>query len=324
MPQHFRNGIIHMERIAPNRTLYTEALNPYFGYFYTIKKSLHKAKSEYQDIELIDTDEFGKVLLLDKITQVAEKHDYQYHEPMVHPALCSHPKPESVLIIGGGDGGVLRELVKYKNLKTIDLAELDIGVIQFSQKYLKSMNNGCFEDPRLTIHVCDGRKFVEEHQKAYDVIIMDMTDPFGPSQYLYTRDFFRLVRNAFKNPNGIFVMHSESPISRPKAFSCIQKTLRSTFSSVNAMYLYIQMYAVLWSITICSDAVDISKVKESKIHKTLSKNGINNLKVYNGKTHASMQVEFPYISEISKGSARIITDANPNFPDDFISKHKER
>ncbi len=320
MQKHLRRGINPcINRIAPRRSLYTEALNPYFGYFYTIKKSLRKAKTEFQDIELVETDEFGKVLLLDHITQVAELHDYQYHEPMVHPALCSHPSPDSVCIIGGGDGGVLRELVKYKSVKEIHLAEIDSGVIDFSRKYLSAINGDCFEDPRLQIHIGDGRKFISSHKGKYDIIIMDMTDPFGPSKYLYTREFYRNVNKALKNEYGMFVMHSESPVSRPKAFSCIKKTLSTTFNHVNSMYLYIQMYAVLWSITICSQKTDISKIKPEKIDRMLKRMKIDNLKVFNGATHFSMQVEFPYIHQILQTPARIITDAKPDFPDDFIS-----
>jgi spermidine synthase len=148
---------------------------------------------------------------------------------------------------------------------------------------------------------------------------MDMTDPYGPSRMLYTREFFRIVKRAFRDSNGIFVMHSESPVSRPKAFSCIQKTLRSVFKNVNPFYLYIQMYAVLWSITLCSDSIDASAMKAEQIEKKLKKSGISDLAVYCGQTHVSMQVQFPYIGQILRQPARIITDAKPDFPDNFIS-----
>lgn len=319
MQKHIRAGIGKVDRIAPGRNLYTEALNPYFGYFYTIKKSLRKAKTRYQEIELVDTDEFGKVLLLDNITQVAERNDYDYHETMVHPAICSHPKTESVLVIGGGDGGIVREVLKYPCVKRVEIAELDDGVIEFSKKYLGSVHKGCFDDPRLHINVVDGRMFIEQHKGVFDIIIMDMTDPFGPSKMLYTREFFRSVKRSLKGPNGIFVMHTESPVSRPQAFSCIQKTLKSVFLNVNPMYLYIQMYAVLWSITLSSDTVNASTIKPAVIDKRLVKNNIRDLQVYNGVTHGSMQVEFPYIRQILNRPVRIITDAKPDFPDDFIS-----
>lgn len=320
MQKHIRAGIGNVRRIAPDRKLYTEALNPFFGYFYTIKKSLMKEKTKYQEIELIDTDEFGKVLLLDEITQVAEKNDYDYHETMVHPALCSHPKPHSILVIGGGDGGILREVLKHKSVKRAVIAEIDEGVIAFSKKYLTSVHNGCFDDPRVGVNIVDGRKFVEAHKGEFDVVIMDMTDPFGPSRMLYTKEFFKVVKSSLRDSNGIFVMHTESPVSRPLAFACIQKTLRSVFPNVNPMYLYIHMYAVLWSITLSSENTNASLIKSAAVDKRLAKNNLNGLRVYNGATHVSMQAQFPYISQILKRPARTITDAKPDFPDDFISR----
>jgi len=136
---------------------------------------------------------------------------------------------------------------------------------------------------------------------------------------LYTKDFFKKVKRAFRDQNGIFIMHSESPVTRPAAFGCIQKTLRSVFKNVNPFYLYIQMYAVLWSITMCSDSINASMFKATSIDKKIQRFGLNNLQVYSGQTHVSMQVEYPYISQILKRPARIITDAKPDFPDNFIS-----
>lgn len=318
MQKHLRSGVNVIPRVS-SRRVFTEALNPNFGYFYTIKKTLQKGETKYQQIELVDTDEFGKVLLLDNITQVAQTNDSHYHEPMVHPALCCHPKPQNILVIGGGDGGILREVFKYPAVKKVDLAELDAEVISFSKKYLGSVHKGSFDDPRLQIMVMDGRAFTEEHPGEYDIIIMDMTDPYGPSKMLYTREFFRKVKRAFRDQNGIFIMHSESPIARPRAFSCIQKTLSSVFKNVNPFYLYIQMYAVLWSITMCSDNIDASVVKSATIDNKLKRSGIDGLQVYSGQTHVSMQVQYPYIKKILDQPARIITDVKPDFPDNFIS-----
>jgi len=307
-----------MSRITKKRRLYQEALNPNFGYFYTIKKTLHKASTKYQKIELVDTDEFGKVLLLDDITQVAEKNDFMYHEPMVHPAMCSHPKPQNVLIVGGGDGGIIREVLKYPTVKRVELAELDAGVIRFSRKYLSSVHANSFDDPRVNINITDGRKYTEDHPGEFDVVIMDMTDPFGPSAMLYTKEFYRLVRRAMRDKAGIFVMHSESPVARPAAFACIQKTLNSVYRHVNPHYMYIQMYAVQWSITASSDVVDMAGIKPAAVDKKLAKLGIKGLKMYNGATQASMLTPYPYISEILSKPARIITDAKPEFPDNFL------
>jgi len=307
-----------MARIMRKRRLYHEALNPAFGFYYTIKKTLHKAKTKYQRIELVDTDEFGRVLLLDDITQVAEKNEFMYHEPMVHPALACHPNPQSVLVVGGGDGGILREVLKYPTVERVELAELDGGVINFSKKYLTDVHGGCFDDGRVHINITDGRKFTEDHPGEFDVIIMDMTDPFGPSTMLYTKEFYRVAKRAMRDKDGVYIMHSESPVARPAAFACIQKTLSSVFKNVNPLYMYIQMYAVLWSITMASDRVDPTTIKPAIIDKKLAKLGIDGLKMYNGTTQTAMLTPYPYIQEILGRPTKIITDDDPEFPDDFL------
>jgi len=320
MQKSVRSAVSSIPYIDPKKKLFFEALNPNFGYFYTVKKSLRKGTTKFQQIELIDTDEFGRVLLLDNITQLGDRKDFGYHEPMVHPAMCSHPNPRSVLVIGGGDGGILREVLKHPTVERVEMAELDDGVIDFAKKYLTSVHQGAFDDKRVNLNVIDGRQFTKEHPGAFDIIIMDMTDPFGPSRMLYTSNFFRLIKKALRNDKGLFVMHSESPVSRPQAFSCINKTLNSVFTNVNLFYCYIQMYGILWSISVSSPQADVSKKKEAYIDGRLKKAGIGNLKMYNGKTHSAMQVPFPYVEEIlQKGKGRIITDKRPDFPDDFIS-----
>jgi len=302
------------------KRIFFEALNPHFGYFYTVNRTLCKGVTEFQQIELVETDEFGKVLLLDNITQIGERCEYSYHEPMVHPALSCHPKPESVLVIGGGDGGILREVLKYRTVRRVELAELDGEVIEFSKQYLPSVHQKAFDDPRVSVNITDGREFTRKHPREFDVIIMDMTDPFGPSKMLYSKEFFRIVRTSMRDDNGIFVMHSESPISRPSTFACINRTLRSVFTHVNQMYTYIQMYGVLWSFALASPAIDTVSVRSRTIDSRLKKNGIENLMVYNGRTHGAMQTPYPFITSLLRKPARIITDRNPDFPDEITSQ----
>ena len=231
-----------MDSMQKNRIIY-ENVNRHSGFYYSVKKTLYTGRTGYQKVEFVDTDEFGKVLLLDGITQVVEKNDYQYHEPMVHPALCSHPKPESVLIIGGGDGCILREVLKYASVKNVELVELDAEVISFSKKHLGSLHKNSFADKRVQVTVTEGRGFVEKCKNRFDVIIMDMTDPSGLSAMLYTKEFFRAVKNSMRGAKAQFVMHSQSPMARPIAFNCIYKTLSSVFETVNLFYLYILIFS---------------------------------------------------------------------------------
>ncbi|MFP4415853.1 MAG: polyamine aminopropyltransferase [Chitinispirillaceae bacterium] len=301
-----------------SKRLFKEPLNDNFGFYYTIDKSLYKGRTKFQEIEMVETAEFGTTLLLDNITQVVEKNEWQYHEPMVHPAMCSHPNPRNVLVIGGGDGGILREVLKYPSVEHVDFAELDSEVVEFSRKYLFKMNENSFDDPRVSVQITDGRSWVEQHPGQYDIVIMDMTDPFGPSKFLYTKQFFTAIKRSFRNAKGLFVMHSESPISRPVAFNCIVRTLRSVFKNVTPLYTYIQMYAVLWSMCVSSDGIAIANKTAPSINKRLSTYGIKKLKVFTGESLVAMRTPYPYIEEILKRRVRLITDKNPDFPDNFI------
>lgn len=290
-----------------------EKLNPNFGYFYKVRRTLVEQKTKFQKIKLVDTAEFGHVLLLDGVTQVGEKNEYLYHEPMVHPALCSHPFPRDILIIGAGDGGILREVLKHNTVEKVVMVELDGEVIEFSKKYLASVHRNSFNDKRVKIMVGDGRAYLETTRDKFDVVIMDMTDPFGPSIMLYTKEFFQCVKRTFKNKNGILTMHTESPISRPQVFNSIVRTLGCVFENVNIFYLYIQMYAVLWSIGVCSGAIDTSKLKHDQISNVIKKRGLGKLHAYSGETHESMQAEFPFIRDIRKRAAPILTDKKHEF-----------
>lgn len=299
------------------KRLYREHLNPDFGFWYTINKTLHKGKSPWQSIELVDTSEFGPVLLLDNVTQVASRGEYQYHEPMVHPALCAHPAPSRVLVIGGGDGGILREVLRYPAVREVHFAELDEAVVRFCARHLPDINAGAFGDPRVTTVFGDGRDYVEKHPGAFDVVIMDMTDPFGPSRMLYTREFFTLVKRSFRNRAGMFVMHSESPVVRPHAFACVHKTLGSRFAVTRTLYTYIQMYAALWSIAVSSDTVDIARTSAAAIDRRLAGAGITGLQLYTGATHKAMLTPYPWIEKLLASGGRVITDKNADFEDNL-------
>jgi spermidine synthase len=296
----------------------TERLNPNFGYFYTLGKSLHKGQTKWQSMEIVESEEFGNVLLLDGVTQVTSRNEFLYHEPMVHPALVSHPDPKDVLIIGAGDGGILREVLKHPVQKAV-MAELDGGVVDFCDKLMPEINAGAFKDKRYRLEVGDGRKFVEGTKEKFDAVIMDMTDPFGPSVMLYTKEFFQHVKATFKDDRGLFVMHTESPISRPNTFKQCNRTLSEVFKYRRTFYLYIHMYAVLWSITVCSDTIDVGTISPVEIGKRLDARRIKGLRAYTPETHHSMLVPFPFIADLLKdlGSVPPITDKDPKVLDDI-------
>lgn len=297
-----------------------ERVSPSSGWFYTVQNTLYQGKTAYQSIELVETTEFGRTLLLDGATQVMEVNEFQYHEPMAHIPLLCHPKPEKVLIIGGGDGGVLREVLKHPTVKQADLVELDEAVITFSRTMLGFCSQGAFEDPRTRIHIQDGRSFVEATSEKYDVIIMDMTDPAGPSLRLYSQEFFRSLRRILQDEKSRFIMHSESPDCRPLAFGRIHRTLRSVFPRVDLATTSIRMYGGLWSFAMASPANASplpGDLSAEEIRKRMDERNLQALKVISPETWQAFFAPYPYITALLETAGDICTDAHPDFPDSF-------
>ncbi len=300
------------------KRIHREYLGPDHGYWYTVRRSLYKGRTRFQNAEIVESETFGRVMLLDGITQLYETKEFQYHEPLVHPALCAHPKPRSVLIIGAGDGGVLREVARYKNVEHIDMVELDGGVIELAREHLPEVHAGAFDDPRVQVHIADGRAFVEGRRGEYDAVLMDMTDPQGPSVLLYTLEFFRAVRRALRDDRGVFAMHAESPDDRPAAFASILRTNRKVFRHVSPLFQFVQQYGTNWCFLHSSAATNVAALKPAVVDRRLRSAKVRGLQVYNGEAHRSMAASRPYIDALRKHpDARVIRDAAPEFPDAF-------
>lgn len=295
-----------------------ERLAPGWGWFYQAEETLYRGKTEYQDIELVRTEAFGTSLLLDGATQVMESCEFQYHEPMAHLALLAHPEPRRVLLVGGGDGGLLREVLKHNCVQEVDFVEIDKEVVDFSRRYLSSLGGESFDDPRVRLSFMDGRAFVETAAPAgYDIVIMDMTDPAGPSLLLYTKEFFQAVRRLLRGENSFFVMHSESPETRPLAFGRIRRTLAEVFPVVRGAYAYVRMYGTLWSFALSSPGQDASVLESGEVDRRLRQRGVGPLKMISGSSWAGLFTGLPYIEAILAGPGDISTDADPEFPDHF-------
>lgn len=173
-----------------------------------VREQLYSGKSYYQDIAILDTYEFGRILTLDGYIMLTEKDEYIYHEMMVHVPMACNPDIKKVLVIGAGDGGTIRELTRYDTIEYIDMVEIDEKVIEICKEFLPQ--TACrFDDERVHVNIADGLKYVRKKEDFYDLIIVDSTDPFGPGEGLFTREFYG---NCFKalTENGILVNQHES------------------------------------------------------------------------------------------------------------------
>lgn len=207
-----------------------------------VKKQLYSAQSLYQQIDVFESEDFGTFLTLDGIMMLTQKDEFIYHEMIVHVPMAVHPNVERVLVIGGGDGGACRELCKYKDIKTIDLVEIDGGVIEAARKFLPSTACG-FDDPRVNVFVQDGLKYIRKFENTYDLVIVDSTDPFGPGEGLFTKEFYGNCFKALKE-DGIMVNQHESPFysNDAAAVSRIHKRIVQSFDLARIYQAHIPTY----------------------------------------------------------------------------------
>lgn len=201
-----------------------------------ITKSLEKIKSEFQEIEVVESESFGKVLLIDGVIMLTEADEFCYHEMITHVPLCVHPKAQNVLVIGGGDGGAIREILKHDNIKEIEICEIDKKVIKVSKRHFPNLGNS-FDDPKVKIFCEDGNKFIRKRKNEYDLIVVDSSDPIGPAEVLFRKEFYEAMYQALKD-DGIVVTQAES-------FFYHQKIIKSLFSFIKDIYPISEYYYTL-------------------------------------------------------------------------------
>jgi len=192
-----------------------------------IEKTLFSQKSIFQQIDLYETKHHGRMLVLDGIIQLTDFDEFAYQEMLAHIPMFAHPFPEKVLVIGGGDGGILREVAKHGSVLSIDICEIDEKVIEVSKQFLPGMSIG-FDDPRVSVHISDGSEFVRHHPLEYDVIIVDSSDPVGPGEILFEKEFYTHSRNALKE-NGLMAVQAESFFLHPDKVQKIVKNMNDLF-----------------------------------------------------------------------------------------------
>ena len=232
---------------------YTEKHSDNVGITMKVGKSLFSGKSEYQQLDIVETLEYGRMMLLDGLVMVTERDEFIYHDMITHPALFTHPAPRNVLVIGGGDGGSIREIVRHPLIEQAVLCEIDGLVIDKALEFLPGMAAAIDgRHPKVKVRVADGLAYIREHLDAFDVILVDSTDPIGPAVGLFEEDFYRLVFAALK-ADGIMVAQSESPFYHAEIQRNMYRNLRSVFPVVEMYQAFIPTYpSGFWSFAFAS------------------------------------------------------------------------
>jgi spermidine synthase len=222
-------------------TWFQEKLYEHYTQTLSIEKVLYHWRTEFQDVLIFENAIFGKVLVLDGVVQLTERDNHIYHEMIAHVPLMAHGSARNVLIIGGGDGGTLREVLKHP-VERATLVELDGEVIDLSRRYLPKVSDGAFADPRANVLVMDGTRYIGETREKFDVIIIDSTDPIGPGEPLFTAAFYRACRTC-PRPGGMIAVQSGAPFFQPKELENVCGRLAGSFAGVRPYLAPVPTYA---------------------------------------------------------------------------------
>lgn len=234
---------------------FTEDWTPHMRLSLKTGQVIHREESAYQEIAVLETDQSGRVLILDDVIQTTEKDEFVYHEMLVHVPMTVHPNPRSVLIIGGGDGGTAREVLKHDTVERAVMVEIDRRVVEVSREHLPFLS-GSLSDPRLELVFADGIEYVRENKDSFDVIIIDSTDPVGVATGLFSGSFYRRVKDCL-NEEGLFSQQTASPFYNRPLLRRLQRDLSEIFP-VSTFYLgVVPTYpGGLWSYSLGSKRYD--------------------------------------------------------------------
>ncbi|AKM20613.1 polyamine aminopropyltransferase [Geobacillus stearothermophilus] len=244
---------------------FTEKQTEHFGITARIIRTLHTEQTPFQKLDMVETAEFGNMLILDGMVMTTQKDEFVYHEMVAHVPLFTHPNPENVLVVGGGDGGVIREVLKHPSVKKATLVEIDGKVIEYSKKYLPEIA-GKLDDPRVEVKVDDGFMHIAQSENEYDVIMVDSTEPVGPAVNLFTKGFYAGIANALKE-DGIFVAQTDNPWFKADLIRNVYRDVKEIFPITRLYTANIPTYpSGLWTFTLGSKQYDPLAVSDDRFH----------------------------------------------------------
>jgi spermidine synthase len=220
---------------------FSETLHPHWRQSFAAGKVLFREKTEHQDLVIFENDTFGRVMMLDGVTQLTERDEFIYHEMIAHVPILGHGMARRVLIVGGGDGGTLREVLRHPSVEHCTMVEIDGAVVDMAIEHMPSVSAGAFDDPRCHLVIADGIEYVKTAETTFDVIIIDSTDPFGPAEGLFTAEFYGHCAQIL-TPGGILVVQAGVPFLQPEELSHIQGNLAANFRETTFYAITVPTY----------------------------------------------------------------------------------
>jgi spermidine synthase len=275
-------------------------------------KVLAAGKTSFQEYEIFENALWGKTLILDGRLQSADLDEFVYHEALVHPAMVAHPDPRRVLVMGGGEGATLREVLRHPNVAQAVMVDIDEELVEVCRRFLPTFHNGSFDDPRATLVFADGRAWLaNQPEGSFDVIILDLPEPLeeGPASLLFTREMYELVRHKL-GPQGLVAVQSGSGNIQGHLIADINRTLRVVFPKVSAYTAFVTSFNDLYGFHLAGGE-DFGWPSASQVEACLVARGITDLGWYEPGFAACLPQLPRYLRERLARDGRVLTEAEP-------------
>jgi spermidine synthase len=284
------------------------------GHMHAIRRTIVEAQTKFQHVEIMETPAYGKVLVLDGRIQSSQAEDFIYHEALVHPGmLASERPPQTGLVIGGGEGATLREILRYPSIRRAVMVDIDDQVVDLCKKYLPEMHQGAFEDTRSELRHEDARAYLEKTSERFDFITIDLVEPLeeGPACLLFTKEFYTLVRDRLTAGGAMTLQAGMTKLGELDFFTSIHRTLREVFPVVAAYQTFISCFGTPWGFITATKKVDPVQQDAAAIDRLISDRVKGAMGYWDGQTHQHAFHLPKHIRAAIQAQTRVVTDAHP-------------
>lgn len=294
---------------------FLDYLSPNEAHMHGITNVVYTKKTEFQQMEILDTESYGRCLALDGKMQSSEMDEFIYHEVLVHPAMLTHPEPKNVFVVGGGEGATLREILRHKTVTHAHMVDIDEEVVMVSKEQLPKYADGAFDDPRTKLSFMDARRYLEETDEKFDVIIIDICEPVeeGPAYLLYTREFYKLVTERLTEEGTIALQAGTTSVGKLINLTAVHNTLSQVFPVVVSMQAAIPSFGLPWGFTLASKKNDPRKFSTELVDKMVAERITGELEYYDGDAHQFCMHLPKYIRKAIAAQQYVIEDNSPLF-----------
>jgi spermidine synthase len=284
------------------------------GHMHAIVRTIVETRTKFQHMEIMETASYGKALVLDGRIQSSQADEFLYHEALVQPGLLLLDAPPTrALVIGGGEGATLREVLKYPSIAKAVMVDIDAEVVELCKRHLPEMHQGAFDDPRTEFRAEDARGYLERTAERFDLIVVDLVEPLeeGPACLLFTREFYGLVRDRL-TPGGAMTMQAGmTKVGELDFFSSIHRTLRDVFPVVAGYQTFISCFGTPWGFIVASRKNDPRAQSAADVDRAIAERVGGTLAYWDGQTHHHAFSLPKFIRRAIDAQTRIVTDAHP-------------